>query len=709
MYQKGQPVMSNQRAARRSDPSDGMNGNCGIGTFKSYAVFEASGISGDAGLDMTGGQRRADRRRSTLTVFAALFTFVLVLLPCNAARGAVIKLTNSSPCAGHHCCDLTRAILSHNDKKSYGGCAAGTGNDTIEAQLPHYLVYSSCLVGCEMPAVSGGHLTISAPPYDNSTFHGEYLTVNSDAILELERVSLRIDDKAFQTNKSIITNNGGTVILRHSDLTNNGIKPPVIGGIIVNHGGKVIIRGGFGRIVALHDSAARRGGAIYNDGGTVTFDEDSQTFCERNSALDGGCIFTRNGQVLIRGRGIDGTTEQVRLLNNGGQKGGRGGAIAAENSEITIADVHIEGNNAPDNAGSAGAGGAIYLDSESSLDLSAGLYLSRTVCRNNTSGLGGCIYSDGAAVRLDHVTCGGNSAIDGGCIRTGPAGAGTLTILNSKITHNKATGDSRGGGLLVENTEVFISNSEITGNSAGAYGDGGSGSGGGIFGLTTNHASPTEIVIIGSTLAGNTASRLGAGMELENFSSLLALNTTFADEGPADVPAHGLHFDNSYANFDFTTLSSAPLSVDGVVEGDLRNSLLDKLSGYCLGNVADDGHNLQFPAPARICDNKIPVTVLGLDPTGLRDNGGRTRTIALLSQSPAIDAIPQASCVYPLGIPNPCPSATMTTVPDQLTCDQRGYPRPGTGDETGDCDAGAYEYQGRTVRGGGDENGLGEH
>jgi predicted outer membrane repeat protein len=614
------------------------------------------------------GKARPHDLRPMLLALAVMFACVLVLAACTNAVAVVIRLNTYSdycPGADAFCCSLLSAILSHNEKKSHGECAAGDGNDVIEIPYPDYFL------SFEEPAISG-NLTITGQS-TQTTLDGAYVTITKGATLTLQNVSLKLDSDHFVTQKSLITNNGGTVIIRQTDLSNNGIKPPASGGAIGNYGGTVIIRRRpfRARTVAFHDNSARQGGAIYNDGGTVTFDQGSQALCERNSALDGGCIFTRNGEVSIGGRIPLSSDEQVRLLNNGGQKGGRGGAIAAENSKVTILDARIEGNNKPDNAGSAGAGGAIYLDSRSSLNQSGG------DCAGNTSRLGGCIYSDGAGVTLDNLICEKNSAIDGGCIHTGPAG-GTLNISNSKIRNNQATKGSRGGGLLLENSLVTITDSEITGNSAGDYGDGGIGSGGGIFGLTSNTASPTDITMVGSTLADNTASKLGAGIELENLGSgLTAVNSTFANEGPADVPTHGLHFDNSYANFDFTTLSLAPLSVEGVVEGDLRNSIFAG-SSLCLGNVADGGHNLQYPQPFRACETSIPVLDPLLDPDGLVDNNGPTRTIALLADSPAIDAVPLAVCTDQNGKP--------------IMIDQRGKPRPARGHDA--CDSGAYEYQG---------------
>jgi hypothetical protein len=68
-----------------------------------------------------------------------------------------------------------------------------------------------------------------------------------------------------------------------------------------------------------------------------------------------------------------------------------------------------------------------------------------------------------------------------------------------------------------------------------------------------------------------------------------------------------------------------------------------------------------------------------LDPTGLKNNGGPTQTIALLSGSPAIDAIPVADCTDLASPPNP------------LITDQRLFPRPDATEAN--CDIGAYEVQ----------------
>jgi hypothetical protein len=621
--------------------------------------------------------RRPAEALLVLPVLAVLILFVALMMVPTDTRAAVITVNcndNDTACVG---CTLYNAIVSHNTRTAYpfGRCRAGSGDDIIDILVDKIVRPGGTLPPIRETNRQTNKVLIRSDKNSLVDLVGTYFTVEQESTLELDNIAITVGAEGARNARSLITNNGGTVIIDDGNFTNNGIDPPSSGGVIANYQGRVIIRKLHSSVrptVVLHDSVARQGGAIYNDGGTVTFESrtkpeiNGDAECEGNSALDGSCIFTRDGTVSI--------TSRVLIHSNQGQKGGRGGALAAENSRITIAGALLAANKEPNNLGSGGLGGAIYLDSRSVLNFSDG------GCTDNHARLGGCIYSEGGLVTLDNMNCTTNFALEGGCVRTGPAVGGRLAISNSGIIRNQATSVSLGGGLFIENTAVTITSSLIARNGAGVYRDGGSGAGGGIFGITTNHASPTEITMVGTTLADNTASNLGAGIELENFSSLTAVNSTFANQGPANDPVHGLHFNNSFVNLISTTLSLAPLSVEGVVEGEVRNSILAD-SGLCVGNIFDGGHNLQFPAPGAGCGTSIPVLDPKLDPHGLEDNGGPTPTIALLPDSPAIDVVPLMECTDQNGQP--------------LTTDQRGAPRPAPGHHA--CDSGAYEYQDAAV------------
>jgi hypothetical protein len=117
------------------------------------------------------------------------------------------------------------------------------------------------------------------------------------------------------------------------------------------------------------------------------------------------------------------------------------------------------------------------------------------------------------------------------------------------------------------------------------------------------------------------------------------------------------------------------------ISSSVKNSIVvGSIGGNCsgLGTIIDAGYNISddttcgFSTTGSL-NNTYPM----LDPAGLSNNGGPTQTIALLLGSPAIDAIPVASCT--------------DQDRNNLTTDQRGFPRPDA--EENLCDIGAYEFQ----------------
>jgi hypothetical protein len=102
----------------------------------------------------------------------------------------------------------------------------------------------------------------------------------------------------------------------------------------------------------------------------------------------------------------------------------------------------------------------------------------------------------------------------------------------------------------------------------------------------------------------------------------------------------------------------------------------------CGGGIFDDGYNISDDDTCISSGTSIKnSTMLNLDPLGLQNNGGPTKTIALDGNSKAVDFIPVADC-SDQSLPTPRP----------LTTDQRGFPRPDPGNPNF-CDAGAFELQ----------------
>jgi hypothetical protein len=125
------------------------------------------------------------------------------------------------------------------------------------------------------------------------------------------------------------------------------------------------------------------------------------------------------------------------------------------------------------------------------------------------AGGGGGIYNDGGAVLLMGDTISGNSAGTG--LGGGILNIGSLSLQNTIVSGNHVSGGGSGGGIYCVFGPTTITNSTISGNSA-------SNAGGGI--VTTDTSTITN-----STISGNSAHVDGGGI-LNLFGHLTVTNST---------------------------------------------------------------------------------------------------------------------------------------------------------------------------------------
>jgi len=376
---------------------------------------------------------------------------------------------------------------------------------------------------------------------------------------------------------------------------------------------------------------------------------------QANLAISGNGLFT----VLQVNSGVTASIASLTIEN--GYAGLAAGGGIDNQGTLTVSYSIVTENIGPVEAGGIYNGGTLTVSNS-------------TVSNNRHETVGGTgegIYNTGTATILNSVIT-GNQNNDGG-LGGGIYSTGTMTISNSSVSENFAVSGNCAG--IFNGGTMNIGNSTISGNFAGG------GNGGGICNAGT-------LTVTDSTLSGNSDSG-GYGGAISNGGPLTVLNSTFSGNSAFNGGAIGAPFSGTIiiSNSTFTGNSSdnnegGAIYAPGGTMLVLKSTLLaGQTSGgncfYVGSSPTSDGYNLSDDGSCGFLTNtgdQNNVTTADLSPSGLQNNGGPTQTIALLSTSSAIDAIPPASCTDASGNP--------------VLTDQRGVARPqGSG-----CDIGAFEF-----------------
>jgi hypothetical protein len=243
------------------------------------------------------------------------------------------------------------------------------------------------------------------------------------------------------------------------------------------------------------------------------------------------------------------------------------------------------------------------------------------------------IFSINAAgnLTISGVTVtGANSAGTGGAFNN----SGTLTITNSTISGNTA---SEGGGIVNNNSGTLtVNNSTISSNVSGF-------AGGGIrnsFGIVT---------VTNSTISLNT-SLFSAGISATGGTATVANSTLFENNATALGGGIGIFNGGTVFVFNSTLSGNAAGSAGGGIYADGGNTL--NIANTIIANSTSGGDfagsgTVNVTSPATAAHNLVSQgtfswattkTSLQVNLGPLADNGGPTKTLALLAGSVAINA-----------------------------------------------------------------------
>jgi hypothetical protein len=419
-----------------------------------------------------------------------------------------------------------------------------------------------------------------------------------------------------------------------------------------------------GSTVTINEGSVCVGNFVLPDGGVTLEGAGS------GATLDGGSA----GPVLSGT--LTGNTAIRNLTFQNGTTEGSGGAISLNaRTTVSIDNSRFFGNSAVEHGGAV----AIIPDNGLPTVLISGSTFGTATAPNTAGGSGGAVFIVGQ-FQLQQNEFVGNSARAGG----GIAVSGSGQIHQNVVAGNTAR--SNGGGVEIsvsggdEDAEFavieFTANT-VAGNTAGqgpcddCQGGGIFATGSGMLIISGSTFSGNSAVyeggaaflqldidsIINTTVSGNTAGSIG-GISVAGRAAFL--NTTITGNRATDPGASGAGLETGSEDPNAITLKNSLLSDNLNLAGTLQN---------CSGTLpTSEGHNLEDGDTCGLNSVTGDGDLINTNPLlgPLADNGGPTRTHALLEDSPAIDMADDVDCP---------------------ALDQRGTPRP-RGDA---CDIGSFE------------------
>jgi len=454
------------------------------------------------------------------------------------------------------------------------------------------IVGNCTLRDASLAAVDGDTITFDAG-ITSITLTGGTVNLNAINVVGNGSANLAITTTAAPDSYDVfyITGTGDSVISGLS-LSRNRIRFYNVGDARVDD-------------VTISGSGGSCGGALYanNDG---DFEIVNSFFESNYSALGGGAVCTQNsGSVTITGSSFTSNSSA-----------GDGGALFT--GYDGTGTISISGSDFTSNY-SASSSGAAEFNSAGSANV---IISDSMFTDNDTAGWAGAFYvmSSIVDVTINGTVVSGSYSGDGAGVAY-IENSGNLTITNSTLENN-TTGGGSGALYLHVGGDATITNTLISGNvSMDVHG-------GGI-----TNAVVGVLTINNSTLTGNSGLSGGA---IFNDSSLvinqstITTNTASVDGGGVLVAA-GSSFEVSG-----TIVSGNSSSGDADIATDTNNPFAITVNYSLIGDIdsaltVNGSNNISSTNP-----------MVG----ALADNGGPTKTMALLDGSPAIDAGPDPVATF---------------------------------------------------------------
>lgn len=519
---------------------------------------------------------------------------------------------------------------------------SGGGNSRVFHVTPEAIVTISDLT------ISNGSV---------STDFGDYLTSAGGGIFS-DHASLTLTNCVISGNSAFI---GGGVF---SDSQFYGRATLEINGSTVRdnsarYGGGVFSGGGFVNTgpsgdailqinsTSISNNSASVGGGIFNDGfdgsSTLTLTNSfisvpapsSDRLIAFGTAIynngDSGVATATLTHCTVTGKPFEFGSEGTTGIYNDGSS-----SVSPGNASMTITDSAVTGNSGFGGGGIVSGGSAIVALTNSTVSLNAGPGLTNllgnaTVNSSNISHNGIGISNQVGTLTLNNSIVSENSdGFFGGIFNL----SGSATLNRSTVVGNAGRGISNdcavlninassvssSGGVGVESicTHDQLSSTATLRNSTVSEN-----AGGGLFNYG-GEGSAATFTLINSTVSSNTGIGIyTSGVDGGSGSLVLKNSTLSGNVLPPGFGASGIQ----------------NISLGGSATVELTDTIIDASGSIgSTGTVISHGYNLSSDSAGGFLNG--PGDLINSDPMlgPLKNNGGLTKTHALLSGSPAIDA-----------------------------------------------------------------------
>jgi hypothetical protein len=551
---------------------------------------------------------------TTKSIRVIATTLMVLVGSIMSATAATFTVTNTNDAGAG---SLRQAVLDSN---------TAAGSDTIVFDSSFNAAKTITLAATiNINPATGDSLTITGPG-------ANLLTVSGNNAVEIFFVSdgdiASISGMKLTLGKN---NNGGAAIDNRGNLT--VANAAFVSNVTNNEGGAISTQGPLTvSNCAFSSNSASSGSAIAISGAGPVNISDS-TFAD-HSAGNGGAI--SNGGVL----NVSGCSFTNNTATSGSATGLGGGAIYS-NSGTNATSVTNSTFTSNAETGGSGGGGAIS-------NRSGPMTVSDSIFTSNIGTSGGAISNRGSlSVTRSRFTqnsaTGPNAQVSGrgsgGAISS--QGGGDLTITDSIISGNSAV--NHGGGVYFQpnasaGPPMVITNTTISGNTANSD-QSGAGDGGGISSDGTGPATITR-----STISGNTA--FSSGGSSGRGGGIYSLRKLTVDNCTVSGNAAGFDGGGIFDDYPGGSNSDVVITNSTIVFNQAANNGGGVRSSNSVGDAATSLGNTIVTQNAAVMGSDIfnpfgsqGFNLIGVDAKlgALADNGGPTKTHALLPGSPAID------------------------------------------------------------------------